>query len=131
MKEKRRYSTKQKAIVMDFFYNHKQECFTAKDIILNDALHLGEATVYRLLSKLSNEGELKKFTGDKSNGATYQYNDGKRCNSHFHLKCLKCGELVHMNCSAMVNVGQHIEENHDFIVDNSKTIIYGFCKNCK
>ena len=68
---------------------------------------------------------------DNQTGTYYQYNDTAVCSEHYHLKCIKCGGIIHLDCSFMINMEQHIEENHNFWVDNSKTIIYGICEKCK
>lgn len=90
---------------------------------------MGEATVYRTLSKLASKGVLKRYTGDGS-GASYQLNDSEECASHFHLKCERCGTLIHMDCTFMTDMKNHIEQSHSFCVDIGKTVIYGLCGEC-
>ncbi len=132
MNKTKRYHTRQKDIILNFFKTHADECFCAKDIINNDALPLGEATVYRYLSKFTKENKLKKFISDNRGGAFYQYSDNDICaNCHIHLKCLSCGQLVHLNCSFMMQIENHMKEIHNFSLDNSKTVIYGLCEHCK
>ena len=125
------YKTKQRESLLEFFKANKEKCFLAKDIIKNTDVHLGEATIYRTLSKFVEEGLLKKFISEAGGGSYYQYNEGKsECASHFHLKCVKCGTLFHMDCGFLTDMTNHISQNHGFNVDNSKTTLYGTCKNC-
>mgnify|MGYP003294565905 CR=1 FL=1 len=125
------YKTKQRESLLEFFKENKENCFLAKDIIKNAKLSLGEATIYRTLSKFVEEGLLKKFISSDGSGSYYQYNEGRdECASHFHLKCTKCGTLFHMDCSFLKDMTQHINLEHGFNVDNSKTTLYGTCKNC-
>ena len=131
MEQRIRYSTKQKNCILNFFKTHKNECFSAKYIIKKENFDIGEATVYRLLAKLAQEGALKRFIADKGGGATYQYNDVQKCARHFHLKCLSCGETICMDCSFMTGMEEHVGAQHGFFVDNTKTIIYGVCKGCQ
>ena len=91
---------------------------------------MGEATVYRTLTKLANQGVLKRFTGDGS-GACYQLMDEQKCCSHFHLKCDRCQRLIHMDCGFMKEMQQHIEKEHGFAVDVGRTVIYGLCDRCQ
>lgn len=131
MGSKKLYDTKQRNIILSFFNLHRNDCFSAKDIIQNSGCQIGEATVYRLLTKLTNEGKLKRFVADKGAGAMYKYNDIEQCGNHFHLKCIKCGDTICMNCSLMNKMGEHVESEHKFLMDNTKTIIFGTCKGCK
>ncbi|MBE6903750.1 MAG: transcriptional repressor [Ruminococcaceae bacterium] len=125
------YNTKQKSLIIDFFKNSPDKCFSAKQIIQSNELEMGQATVYRMLSKLSEEGVLKKFISEYDGCANYRLNNCNNCDSHFHLKCLKCGEIIHTDCDIMGKVGTHLAKDHNFVMDNSKTIIYGVCKDCK
>ena len=123
------YKTKQRDEIVEFFNTHRGKCYTAKDLIISGEVSSGEATVYRTLSKLAGQGVLKRFTdGD---AACYQLNENDECSTHFHLKCEKCGKLIHMDCGFMGVVNRHIEQNHSFFVDIGKTVFYGLCGECK
>ena len=123
------YNTKQRDEIVEFFGRHRGTCYTAKEIIRSGEISVGEATVYRTLSKLTVQGVIKKYT-DGDNGATYQLNESEKCDSHFHLKCERCMKIIHMDCSFMAEMKQHIESSHDFTVDVGKTVIYGICSDC-
>ena len=64
--DRNNYNTKQRDEIVEFFSRHRGSCFTAKDIITSGEVTVGEATVYRTLTKLANQGVLKRFTGDGS-----------------------------------------------------------------
>ena len=128
--DRNNYNTKQRDEIVEFFSRHKGSCFTAKDIIISGEVSVGEATVYRTLTKLANQGVLKRFSGDGS-GACYQLMDEHKCSTHFHLKCDRCQKLIHMDCSFMTEMQQHIESSHGFTVDIGRTIIYGLCSECQ
>lgn len=123
------YNTRQRDEIADFFRQHRGGCFTAKDIILSGEVSVGEATVYRTLSRLANQGVLKRFT-DGQSGASYQLNE-EECSFHFHLKCERCQKVIHMECDFMGDMKKHIEGSHDFTVDIGKTVIYGLCGDCE
>ncbi len=130
MTNRKGYRTSQRELIIDFFRNRENQCFTAKEIIGEAGLLLGDATIYRNLSKLASDNVLRKFTFDQINGTYYQYNNPHVCNSHYHLKCIYCGHLFHVDCEALQKTEEHLEEFHDFHVDKTKTIIYGTCKKC-
>ena len=122
------YNTRQRDEIVEFFSRHRGSCFTAKELITSGEVSVGEATVYRTLSKLANQGVLKRYAGDS--GACYQLSENDECDSHFHLKCERCGTLIHMDCSFMADMKKHIESSHSFTVDTGKTVIYGLCCEC-
>ena len=124
------YRTKQRDSILAYFKAHPEACLSAKDIIESPEIAVGEATVFRCLARLTAEGQLKKYVG-AGGSALYQYNGREACNSHFHLKCLICGEILHLDCDMMQTVGAHIAKDHDFVVDVSRTVIYGFCRSCR
>ncbi len=128
--DRNNYNTKQRDEIVEFFSRHRGSCFTAKDIIVSGEVSVGEATVYRTLTRLANQGVLKRFSGDGS-GACYQLLDDTKCSDHFHLKCDRCQKLIHMDCSFMAEMRQHIESSHGFTVDIGRTIIYGLCRECR
>ena len=125
------YNTKQRNVLLNFFKSNPDKCYTAKELIKNPMINLGEATIYRCLLKFVNDKTLKKYISDTGESALYQYNNlQKNCHSHFHLKCTNCGTLFHMDCHLMDDMKKHIEQKHLFTIDNSQTTLYGTCKNC-
>lgn len=123
------YNTKQRDEIVDFFNKNRGRCYTAKELIKSGEISSGEATVYRTLGRLAKQGLLKKFTDGEA--ACYRLNESEECSSHFHLKCLRCGRLIHMDCEFMADMKRHIEESHRFYIDVGKTVFYGLCGNCK
>ncbi len=123
------YKTRQKEEVLRFFEEHPDECFSAKDIIDSPFVRVGEATVFRCLTRLTEEGLLRKYTG--VGGALYQLSSSESCKGHFHLKCTGCGRVEHLDCSVIDDMSRHIAEEHSFSVDISRTVIYGLCAVCR
>ena len=126
--DRNNYNTKQRDEIMEFFSRRRGKCFSAKDIIKSGEISSGEATVYRTLSKLTESGVLKRFTD--GNSSCYQLADSDECGSHFHLRCEKCGKLIHLDCGFMTEIQNHIKGEHDFVVDIGKTVFYGMCSAC-
>lgn len=131
---KKQYNTQQRNIILNYLKNNADACLTVNDIynnlIINGAL-IGKATVYRQLDRFMSEGIVKKFTDNEGKGAYYRYiNDTDECDNHFHLKCVDCAEIIHMKCEFVKYLKQHILADHEFHVDEGRTIIYGICGNC-
>ena len=67
----------------------------------------------------------------KGERALYQYADaGRRCHQHIHLKCVRCGEIFHMDCHFMDEVRRHLQEEHGFALQCEGSILYGVCRRC-
>lgn len=127
------YNTKQKQLILALLSEKSNEQYTCEkiaDMLKNNGTPVGKSTVYRYLLKLEEEGKVRKFT-ENSKSAFFRYiDDSDNCNSHLHLKCLSCGEFVHLSCELMDKVASHLVNDHHFRIDNSKTILYGLCENC-
>ena len=126
------YNTKQRKIILDFLKENTAHV-TALDIyehLKTQGISIGLATIYRTLDKFVDDGLVKKFVIDEHSGACYQLLDGVECETHFHLKCLKCGKLIHLSCNFMERMEKHIFDEHSFVVSSGKTVIYGLCADC-
>lgn len=128
------YNTKQKKIIEVFLRNNTElllSCDDISDRLKNEGTPVGKTTVYRYVEKLVAEGKARKIVGGSGKSALYQYIDEKmNCHNHMHLKCLVCGEFIHLGCEFIIGVNEHIFEHHKFKVDNSKTVLYGLCEKC-
>lgn len=129
---KKSYNTKQKDCILSAIQKMGDNHFTAEQILESlkaEKLSIGVSTVYRHLDKLCAEGELQRLATLSDKGACYQ---AKNCTQkHFHLKCVKCGGLEHLSCEKLTMISQHVEREHDFVIDSSKTVFYGLCRNCQ
>ena len=92
---------------------------------------LGKATVYRRLERLVEDGIVRRFVSDDAKVSCYQYAGGEACKNHYHLKCLKCGELLHVECDYLDEMSSHVLEHHGFTVDTHKITICGVCEKCR
>ena len=128
------YNTKQKRSILQLLEDNKHRQFSCDGIteaLKERGTPVGKTTVYRYLDSLVKSGQVRKYTDADSKIASYQYIDGQlNCQEHMHLRCVQCGELVHLGCDFMSEVGEHILKHHNFKVDNSKTVILGICENC-
>lgn len=128
------YNTKQKKIILDFLQKNSDVLFTCEDVhtLLREAgTPVGKTTVYRFLESFCKTGKIRKIKDNTQKSASYQYIDESLdCKSHLHLKCISCGRFIHLGCELVNSISNHISEHHSFKIDNSKTVIYGFCEAC-
>ena len=125
------YNTRQRELILDYIKKNAKKHLTADDIA--DALkaeQVGKTTVYRYLEKLCEQNLVRKFILSEGKSACYQYNDEQQCHDHFHMKCLKCGKLFHLECDHLKDIAAHISKMHDFTIDSSRTVFYGICGEC-
>ena len=125
------YKTRQRELILGFIKQNAGSHLTADNIA--DALKsegVGKTTVYRYLEKLCGEGLVRKYILQEGKSACYQYSENADCDSHFHLKCLKCGCLLHLECDYLSDLKEHISGHHGFIIDGSRTVFYGICEVC-
>lgn len=129
------YKTKQRDLILNYFIENNERHVTAEEVVEHlkqGGTSVGKSTVYRYLEKLVAQGLVRRFFIEEGHGACYQYSgEDEQCNEHFHLKCVSCGVLLHIQCDYLAAAGKHILNHHDFTIDNSKTVLYGFCDKCK
>ncbi len=146
---KNRYRTPARRALLDFFSSRPDRQFTAEQIctLLCDTSDriaapsgadkrefIGKSTVYRQLSRLCEEGLLRRFEGVTPDGAAvhvYQYGADAHLSRHVHLKCTLCGRLEHLSCERVDGLLDHILADHGFWVDSAASVLYGRCKHCK
>ncbi len=121
------YKTRQREIVEAFLRAHEAEHLSAGEIARGLAGKVGMATIYRTLTRLEAEGRVRKYLETDERGALYQYVDSPACQEHFHLRCLECGRLIHLDCEFIDQLCSHVETKHHFKLDTTKTVLYGHC----
>ncbi len=129
---KKEYKTGQKRAVLDFFKSNCDRHFSVAEITDEVCKNgAGKSTVYRQISKLLEQGVIRRFETPDSAQFVYQYADiHDDCDSHYHLKCVKCGRLIHMECPHLSEVSEHIKTEHNFILGFGKAVLYGECTDC-
>ena len=128
------YHTKQKERILDLLKTCAGEHLTVSDLgkqLEENGTPVGTATIYRYLEQLTEEGVLRKYILDGKSSACYQYlGEHATCQEHFHLKCTQCGQLFHVSCDYLNQLGEHLLEHHGFVIDHTKTVLYGLCAAC-
>lgn len=129
------YSTTTRKKIHDYLEQNSDRTVTVADIdtFLKDLdSEVNLTTIYRYLDKLAKEGTVIKYVAEKGSLATYQYVEkGHHCEEHLHLKCVSCGCIIHLECSFMDEIAEHIRKDHGFELQCKNSIIYGLCRECR
>lgn len=129
------YATASRRRILEFLKNNSNRTVTAADIdtyLRENDSEVNITTIYRYLDKLAQEGTVMKYVTEKGGKAAYQYVElGHRCEEHLHLKCVKCGSIIHLECAFMDEISEHISKDHGFSLQCKNSILYGTCKNCR
>ena len=67
---------------------------------------------------------------DTGEGALYQFCVHGGARACFLLRCEGCGRMVHLDCSHLEELCQHLAADHRFRVDPRRTILTGLCGVC-
>ena len=129
------YRTQQKALLLDFLSRNAEKTFSMESLAdaLSDDLGdkaPGKSTVYRLVNKLTEEGIVRRFAEENSRSALYQIVGGASCHHHLHMKCTKCGKLMHMSDEQSEQIIEKIFGDSAFAVSQEQTTLYGSCAEC-
>jgi len=99
--------------------------------LLTKGEKVNKTTIYRYLDQLIAENKVQKYSNENGRGSTYiLMKSVEDCNTHLHMKCLKCNKIIHLDCNYNQELLDHLKNSNGFEVDCSQTIIYGLCENC-
>lgn len=127
---KKEYNTKSKTIIKNIFRDNAGCELTSRDVIEMTRGLVGEATVYRLLNAMADEGTIERRL--TSTGALYTFVEShSECGCGFHLHCVGCGNTLHLRCPEMRDARHHIVSEHGFVPLVETTVIDGYCDKCK
>lgn len=128
------YNTKARQDILDYFKSCKEHTLSAADILkhLQDLGNpVNPTTVYRYLDKLCSDHTIIKYTAVKGEKAVYQLSSQEQhCSEHLHLKCVKCGKVIHLNCGFMDEVKAHLQGYHNFQLQCEGYMLFGLCNTC-
>lgn len=129
------YQTKPRRLLMNFLAQNPDQSYTTEELAAALSAEYGadapgKSTVYRLVGKLVQEDQIKRFEPEGSRRALYQIT-GCSCHDHLHLKCTDCGRLIHMPEQASELLLREIFRSNGFSVNEHQTVLYGQCDHCK
>lgn len=124
------YRTRQRELILERLIEASERHITADELAeMLRGEKVGRSTVYRTLERLVESGEVRRYYMPDG-GACYQYAAGENCHEHHHLKCVRCGRLLHAECGFLDELAEHIMQHHRFTLDRSRTVLYGVCEQC-
>ncbi len=130
------YKTRQREILLEYLSSRQGEHITAGDVcdyLKEQGSGIGQATVYRQLEKLVEEGVLAKYNVGAATPACFEYlgeEHSAEKGTCYHCKCEKCGKLIHLHCEELEELQEHFRKEHGFRMDSRRTVFYGVCDDC-
>jgi len=124
------YNTEKRTELLNYLKSCNGRAMTVDEIcgaILKDGR--GRSTVYRLISRLVDEGSLRRISDGKTRRVTYQYIYSGSCAEHLHLKCKECGMLIHLDDVTSHILEKRIMKSEGFALDEG-ALLYGICERC-
>lgn len=129
------YKTKYREWIQNYFETHADEMVRAKDVyekMTAEGYSINPATVYRNLDRLEKENVLQGRKTAGEDEKFYQFMRPKmNCSGHLHLVCRRCGRIIHLNCSFMGEISEHLLAEHGFEIDCSQSMLVGLCSECR
>lgn len=134
MTKNENYHTKARQEILNYLRSCWASPVSASDILQ----HLKEigtpvnpTTVYRYLNKLCSDHVLIKYVASKGQKAVYQLAEqNQNCSEHLHLKCSRCGKIIHLDNGFMEEFRRHLQTHHDFQLQCEGSMLYGVCQSC-
>ncbi|MBR3644855.1 MAG: transcriptional repressor [Lachnospiraceae bacterium] len=131
------YNTEQKKLIIDFLSRNCENSYTIEELIVglnNEASDSqtvpGRSTVYRLINRMVEEGNVKRFVKGHSRHFYYQCIGSAHCHDHIHMKCTNCGKLFHMDDAITEKLLLEVLSSSHFKVDKEETTLFGTCDHC-
>lgn len=129
------YNTAGKKALIEYMAQNPDRQYTVDELfsaLTAVGASIGKSSLYRMLERLVTDGAVRKFKESERSSAAFQYiGSDEDCSHHLHLKCAKCGKLVHLECPNSTKLIAHIYEEHGFFIDSKKSVLYGKCKDCQ
>lgn len=127
------YRTKQKHLVLACMAAHDDVYLTVdevRDLLRDEGTEVGRATIWRILESASFEGAMAKVAGAERGAARYRSRKASAVGQG-QLSCLRCGRALPLDCSMLESFASHVEAHHEFVIDRSRTVLYGMCGACR
>ena len=124
------YVTRGYRLVKEILSDAQGQHLSAEDIHMTlcaKGEKVGKTTVYRQLERLLEEGAIRRTLGE---GVACYSMQGEECEEHYHLFCTVCGKMEHLACERVKQLFSHIQSEHGFLIDLSRTTLYGTCAAC-
>lgn len=126
------YRTESREELISMFSSSPDRAFSLEEIA--QALFPeegGRSTMYRQLSRLAEEGRIRKISDGRTRHFTYQYMTCGGKDEHLHLKCERCGRLIHLNHDVSNALRKQLANTADFALNENNTLLFGLCGQCR
>lgn len=125
------YHTQQRKTLIDFLQKNSDKSFTIEEIINSiGETEISQSTAYRLITKLTEEGIVRRSVRGTGRSFVYQYVNTEKCEGHLHMKCTGCGKVYHLDSGITSTIQNGIKNSTNFEID-SHTVLLGKCNTCK
>lgn len=96
------------------------------ETIIQNHPSVGKGTVYRNLSILAEEGQIKKI--EIPDGADcYDFNLEK----HYHVRCVKCNKVFDVDLEAIDDLSKKIRDKQGMMFLDYDILFKGVCSECQ
>lgn len=123
-----RRNTVQKELVLEKVREMRSHV-TADDVyaqIHNAHPSISKGTVYRNLSLLADEGEIRRVEiPDGPDRFDFTLED------HYHVRCVKCGEVFDVDMDAITDISSRIKDTHGMKFLDYDILFKGVCPACQ
>lgn len=134
MKKRGRYSTRQQELILDCIIKQKGIFYSISEIMEHmqeEGIRIGQTTVYRALERLADDGVVLKIPAVDGNPAQYSFAGSTQNTGYGQLICMNCGSTIPIRCGCIEEFSSHIRQEHHFELNRQRTILYGYCENCR
>lgn len=127
------YQTLQRRALLAFFQAHRTCCYSIDELMeqLSGEACISRSAVYRNLDKMTREGLLTKALEPSGRKALYRYAPCEAACDRVHLRCEKCGRVMHLQSPTDESDLSALLEKSGFELDEHATVLLGLCKGCK
>ena len=112
------YMTAQRKRLFQFFNDHPDASFSARDIqaLLNrsEASAISLSAVYRNLASLAEAGLILKSADSDGQETLYRFVGADACRDELHMTCLSCGQTTHVDHATARALAQALAGNDEF-----------------
>lgn len=135
MNREKGYNTYKREKILEYLKVNRDKAVTIGDIqdnLTENNIEINISTIYRYLEKLEGQGLILKTVMGKREQACFQYiGERDECHNHLHMKCEKCGMILHLDCGFMQEIAQHVMKEHGFMINCHDSYLTGLCEECR
>lgn len=132
---KKRALSAQRKTILQVLVDNAGKHLSAEDVLYilrGKDIKVGQATVYRCLDNLAQQGILERLDfGDGAHRYEINASDDAKAHSHHHLVCRKCGAVIDFDVDLLERLEQRVEQQRGFHVLNHQVTFYGVCEGCQ